>query len=140
MRRLALFPLALALAAGPAQAESLVVRLDQSARVHLSAPARDVVIGNPAVADVTMLGARDLVVLGKSYGVTNILVMDQAGRTVMDRQIVVSSPEAGVSYHRGSETRAYACAERCERIRPAGGSSGDTSSAASEAPAQNSAP
>ncbi|HEY3696297.1 pilus assembly protein N-terminal domain-containing protein [Phenylobacterium sp.] len=115
------------LAAQPALAETLTVRLDQNTAVRLSAPARDVVIGNPNIADVNLLDARHLVVLGKAYGVTNLLVMDAAGRTILDRQVVVGSPDASMSYYRGGEARAYACTERCERV----GGSGESSAAAS---------
>jgi len=117
MRRTALIVAAALAVAFPAAAvETLTVRMNQSAPVRLSAPARDVVIGNPAIADVNVLDGRSLVVLGKSYGVTNLLVMDQAGRLILNRQIVVSGPEPGISFYRGGELRSYACGERCERI------------------------
>jgi hypothetical protein len=134
MRGSLLFVAAALLAAQPALAETLTVRLDQSAPVRLSSPARDVVVGNPNIADITMLDARHLVVLGKAYGVTNLLVMDAAGRTILDRQVVVSSSDSAMAYYRGGETRAYACAERCERV---GGGTGDTGS---QPPADAAAP
>lgn len=130
MRHFVLSCLVLFLAAGSAQAQSLSVGLDQSARVRLGAPARDVVIGNPAVADVSMLGARDLVVLGKSYGITNLLVMDNAGRTILQREVVVTAPPGAVNFYRGGQMRAYACAERCEQL-----SADDKSSSGAAAPA-----
>ena len=121
MRGTAFFALAALMVALPAAAaETLTVRMDQSAAIRLSAPARDVVIGNPAIADVNMLDARNLVVLGKSYGVTNLLVMDQAGRKILDRQIVVSAPEPSMSFYHGSDVRSYACSDRCERIAGSG--------------------
>lgn len=109
-----------------AAAETLTVQMDQSAAVRLSAPARDVIIGNPNIADVNMLDARRLVVLGKSFGVTNLLVMDQAGRMIYNRQIVVSAPAPSMNYYRGAEIRNYACSDRCEQIggSPAGAAIG----------------
>lgn len=102
--------------AGGAVAQGLTVRIDQATRVALSAPARDVVIGNPSVADVTILDARNLLVMGKGYGVTNIVVIDARGRTILDRQIVVSASDDGrVSFYRGPDVYNYACAPRCER-------------------------
>jgi len=131
MRGTALFVAAILAAAFPAAAaETLSVRMNQSAPVRLSAPARDVVIGNPEIADVNVLDGRNLVVLGKSYGVTNLLVMDQAGRMILNRQIVVSGPEPGISFYRGGELRSYACGDRCELI---GGA--DTQAAAPQDPA-----
>jgi hypothetical protein len=117
MRRLPLLALSLALAlAGPALADSLQVRIDQAARLVLASPARDVIVGNPAVADVTVIDGRSLIVTGKGYGVTNLIVVDRAGRTVMDRQIIVSGPEGDqVSFYRGASVYNYACAPRCQR-------------------------
>ena len=128
MRGTALLAAAALVVAFPAAAvETLTVRMNQSAPVRLSSPARDVVIGNPAIADVNVLDGRSLVVLGKSYGVTNLLVMDQAGRMILNRQIVVSGAEPGISFYRGGELRSYACGERCERI---GGDEGAAPAAA----------
>ncbi|MFN3512122.1 MAG: pilus assembly protein N-terminal domain-containing protein [Phenylobacterium sp.] len=112
-----------ALAGGSqAAAPTLSVPIDQSARVALPAGTRDVMIGNPAIADVSVLDGRNAVVLGKGYGVTNLLVIDQLGRTVMERQIVVSAPEAGrVSVIRGPKVEEYACATGCERAGDADG-------------------
>lgn len=122
MRRIASLAAALtALAvAGSAVAQSLPVAIDQAERIQLSASARDVVIGNPAVADVTVIDARNLLVTGKGYGVTNLLVIDGRGRTILDRQIVVSAGDQGrVSMYRGSSLQEFACSTRCQATAPA---------------------
>lgn len=109
--------LGLAAGADPAAAApTLVVAIDQSAAVSLPRGVRDVLIGNPAIADVNVLDASKAVVLGKGYGVTNLIVIDQLGRTVLERQIVVAAPESGrVSVIRGPRVDDYACAAGCER-------------------------
>lgn len=105
-----------ALASASQAAPTLAVPIDQSARVALPAGTRDVMIGNPAIADVNVVDSRNAVILGKGYGVTNLLVIDQLGRTVLERQIVVSAPAAGrVSVIRGPKVDDYACAGGCER-------------------------
>lgn len=106
----------LVFAAGSAAAAStMVVPIDQSASVTLPRGTRDVLIGNPAIADVNVLDPSKAVVLGKGYGVTNMIVVDQLGRTVMERQIVVTAPEGRVSVIRGPKIEDYACAGGCER-------------------------
>lgn len=118
MRRLLVLLTAVATLAsgGMARAQGMPVRIDQAARVTLSAPARDVFIGNPSVADVTVVDGRNLIVMGKAYGVTNIVVLDARGRTILDRQIVVSASDDGrISFYRGPDVYNYACAPRCER-------------------------
>lgn len=100
----------------PAAAQGMPIRIDQAARLVLSGNARDVIIGNPAVADVTVLDGRTLVVTGKGYGITNLIVVDGRGRTILDRQIIVSASDDGrVTMYRGADLYNYACAPRCER-------------------------
>lgn len=126
---------ALAVAGSAAAAEAFTVRLDHSARITLSRPARDVVVGNPAVADVNMLDARNLVISGKGYGVTNLLVVDLAGKTILDRDVVVVAGETGaVSFFRGGEVRTFACAARCERTGDIGSTPATTPQAAPPTP------
>ncbi len=134
MRRATFFFAAFLLTALPAAAETLNVQMDQSAALRLSVPARDVVIGNPNIADVNLLDARRLVVIGKSFGVTNLLVMDQAGRTILDRTIVVSAAAPSMKYFRGDEVRNYACTDRCEQISSSQGSVAAVAAATPQAP------
>lgn len=126
MRRMFCSLTALVLAAGTAvpslAAESFSVPMDQSAVLVLPNGAQSVMIGNPAVADVNMLDARTAVVLGRGFGVTNLLVIDARGRTLLDRQIVVSSADVGRInvYRRATESQRpevsnYTCSPRCER-------------------------
>jgi hypothetical protein len=126
MRRILSSLAVLLLAAGSAvpslAAESFAVPLDQSAVMVLPRGAQSVMVGNPAIADVNMLDTRTAVLLGRGYGVTNMLVIDARGRTLMDRQIVVSAPDVNRVnvYRRSSESgRAevtnFTCSPRCER-------------------------
>jgi Flp pilus assembly secretin CpaC len=113
--RLMLAAFAALVVAAPAAAETMRIELDHSTRVRLPSPARDVLLANPDVADVTLLDTRNLVILGKAYGMTHLLVVDSAGRTIFDRNLVVSAPVKGqVSLYRGPQQRTYACAPDCE--------------------------
>lgn len=104
-------------AAFAAQAQTLSVPQDQAVRIHLASPARDVVVGNPAVADVQMAGERDLIIIGKGAGVTNVVVVDRIGRTLVNRQIVVSASGAGqVSVYRGPKAQNFVCAPTCQAL------------------------
>ncbi|MDP1617145.1 pilus assembly protein N-terminal domain-containing protein [Phenylobacterium sp.] len=120
MLRLAVCVLAGLLIAAPAVAAPLSVHLDQGSKVRLAGAARNVVVTNPRVADVNLLGAQDLVIIGKGYGVTSVIVTDALGRTLFDRDIVVSAPDQGqMSYIRGAEARTFSCSPRCEPIAAA---------------------
>ena len=114
MRRL-LLGLTAALFAFPAMAQTLSVRADQAVRVSLSAPAKDVAVGNPAIADVMVLDERNILVLGKGYGTTNVIALDRSGRLILDRVVVVSAADAGtVTVFKGTSASQYACSPRCE--------------------------
>lgn len=115
MRRLFLAFAATALLASPAFAQTLLVRADQAVRIALPAAAKDVAVGNPAIADVMVLDERNIVVLGKGFGTTNVIALDRGGRLILDRVVVVSAPDAGqVTVYKGTSASQYACAPRCE--------------------------
>ena len=96
MRRIAAALLALAvLAPAPAalaQSRPLSVEVDHVARLNLNGSAASVIIGNPQIADVTVVDAQTLFVSGRAYGVTEIVVLDAAGRSIYQGEVVVSSP------------------------------------------------
>jgi hypothetical protein len=89
-----------------------------------------VIVGNPAIADVSVSDQRHLIVTGKGPGVTNLLVTDSAGRTIFNRQIVVSGASVDrIALINGSTITRYACAPVCEQVgaalgAPAGGGEG----------------
>ncbi|MDO9336967.1 MAG: pilus assembly protein CpaC [Caulobacteraceae bacterium] len=115
MRRLLLALASTALLAAPAAAQTLSVRADQAVRIALSAPAKDVAVGNPEIADVMVLDERNILVLGKGFGTTNVIALDRSGRLILDRVVVVSAADAGqVTVYKGASASRYACAPRCE--------------------------
>ena len=125
----ALAALASAALAGPAAAISMVVPLDQSTRLNVAGSAYSVLVGNPAVADVTVVDSHTLYISGRGYGSTDIVVLDRDGHTLYAGDLVVSSADAGrVSVYRGAQGRTdMACAPDCQvsvRSGGAGGSGG----------------
>ena len=110
---------ATALLAGPglavAQSGRISVEIDQAQRVQLSGPAGSVIVGNPAIADVTVVDANTLYITGKGYGVTEVVAVDQIGRTVFQSQIVVTAGEGAgrVRVWRGAQSTEMACAASC---------------------------
>ena len=138
MRR-TLIALALALAPGLASAAGLAVALDQSVRLTLGSPAQDVIVGNPDIADVSVADPRHLVITGKKFGVTNLIVVNAAGRTIFNSQLVVSTPVQGrVSVYEGPQVTNFACEPRCVQDAtvgaPSGGSAGARYSVRAPAP------
>jgi hypothetical protein len=116
--------LATLLSAGAAYAAGFTVEVNGSRRVPLAGVAANIFVADPAVADVVMMDPHSVIVLGKGYGVTEILVTDHAGHTLMDTHVAVVGSEAGrVTVYRGLAAQDYHCSSRCETINGAGGGS-----------------
>lgn len=133
MRRLAALALIAAAAVLPSvsMAQALTVTIDQAQRLTISRPAKDVIVGNPALVDVAILDEHHLLLTGKAYGMTNLVVTDPLGREILQRQMVVQAPEQNrVTVYRGAEASSYACAGKCERAAGEAPASGQNAAAA----------
>ena len=121
--------------ARPAHGEALVVSVDHSTRLQIAGSAQSVVVGNPAVADVTVVDSHNIFVSGRGYGVTDVVILDGAGRTIYSNEIVVGLAHTGrVSVWRGPERTDLACAPNCQvSIRTGGGGAGGAASSSSGA-------
>ena len=118
------FALALALLlvlpaiAAPALAEDdapITVNVNMARVLRINAPAATVIVGNPAVADVTIQDPQTLVLTGKSFGQTNLIVLDGTGNPVADTLIEVVQLQAGtVTVYEGSARTSLACAPVCQ--------------------------
>lgn len=118
-----LAPLAIAQSASAQSASAqsstapLTVSTGQAARISLSAPVRDLVVGDPNVADVSLVNDRTLVILAKKVGATSVLAFDARGQALADRQIVVTGvPAGGVVVQRGGASVTYACSASCSAL------------------------
>jgi hypothetical protein len=90
------------------------VLMDQAALVKLDRPAAEIVVGNPSIADVSVQSGKLLVITGKSYGETNLIVLDADGKVIIDRRLAVQDPRAGlVTVYRGSAHITLDCAPNC---------------------------
>lgn len=126
-------------AAGAAAAAALTVPLDQSIRLNVAGSAASVLVGNPEVADVTVVDSHTLFVSGRGYGATDITVLDRDGRTLYSGDLVVGAADTGrVTVYRGPARTDLACAPGCQvSIRSGstgGGSGGSPGGAAPAAP------
>lgn len=105
---------ALLATAGVAQAQSLNVEIDRSSRINLRGPAASVIVGNPDIADVTVVDATTLFVTGKGYGVTEVVAVDALGRTLYQGEVIVTGGSTGsVRVWRGAQATEMACASSC---------------------------
>jgi hypothetical protein len=90
------------------------VLIDQATLVRLERPAAEIVVGNPSIADVSVQSGKVLVVTGKSFGETNLIVMDADGRVFVSRRLIVQEPRTGfVTIYRGYVRQTLYCSPNC---------------------------
>lgn len=109
-------PIAVASTAVPTYAADMVkVELDQARIYRLAAPASTIIIGNPAIADATLQDSQTLIVTGRAYGQTNLIVLDDQGETITDVQLaVLAASENLVTVYKGAKRQSLSCLPECQ--------------------------
>jgi Flp pilus assembly secretin CpaC len=105
----------------PAQATDDVIRvfMDHARILKLDRTISKVIIGNAAVADVTISDPQTIVLTGKSYGTTNLVILDQDGDAIVDERILVSVDEANtLRVFKQTERSVFSCSPSCEQHVP----------------------
>ena len=112
------FAAALGLVAASAQAMAgagIEVVMNQAKIVRLARPADTIVVGNPAIADAAVQDATTIVLTGKGFGVTNLVVLDKEGAPIVDEQVVVARDvAASVRIYRRGDVQTLSCTPYCE--------------------------
>jgi Flp pilus assembly secretin CpaC len=110
----AMLALALGAVGGAAQADDLIVKYDQSQLLRLPRPAAEIIIGNPAIADIAVQSGTLLVITGKTFGITNIIALDAERNVIQDQRVLVKRDEAKViNLQRGTQRQSYNCTPQC---------------------------
>lgn len=106
---------AASLSAAPAFAEGIAVLVNQAKIVKLSRNADTIIVGNPEIADASVQDASTLVLTGKGFGVTNLVVLDHDGQTIVDEQVTVSRQSVNsVRVYRRASVQTLSCTPVCE--------------------------
>ena len=108
--------IAAAVAAGHAQAGAgIEVQMNQAKIVRLTKSADTIIVGNPAIADASVQDASTIVLTGKGFGVTNLVVLDIDGNPIVDEQItVVRQTASSVRIYRRADIQTLSCTPYCE--------------------------
>jgi hypothetical protein len=92
----------------------IIVTYDQSQLLTLPRPAAEIIIGNPLIADVSVQSGNLLVVTGKSFGITNIIILDAKRDVIFEKRLLVKREEARVlNLQRGTLRQTYNCTPQC---------------------------
>ena len=96
----------------------MALALDEVHTLTFRTPVSTVYVGNPAIADVTMIDARHAFVQGKGYGRTNIMALNHDNVMVVNTRVTVTGSDGGgtVTLNRGAQRVTLNCAGgRCEQ-------------------------
>ena len=117
MRRAIFAALAITIAAPAVAADTgsgIALTMDEVRTLTFAKPIATIYVGNPSIADVSVQSGKVLIVTGKSFGETNLMVIDADGKMIINRRLIVQEPRAGfVTVYRGSARQTLHCAPYC---------------------------
>ena len=125
----------------PARASNAVIMatVDQARLVKIPTGTETLIIGNPTIADVTLLKQNNLMILTpKAFGETNFIALDKNGSPVAESMIEVVNGSNAVVVQRGMLRQSYSCAPRCQPTERLGDDDKYLSEVASQALAHSS--
>ncbi len=102
-------------AVADARAEAVTVTVDHAKVLRLPEKAQTVIVGNPAIADVTVQRNGVMIVTGKSYGVTNLIALDATGALLAESSVRVGAASDSIlTVQRGLDRESYSCTPACQ--------------------------
>jgi Flp pilus assembly secretin CpaC len=95
--------------------DGIEVTMNQAKIVKLSRAADTIVIGNPAIADAAVQDGTTIVLTGKGFGVTNLVILDEEGNPIVDEQVTVARQTvSSVRIYRRANLQTLSCTPYCE--------------------------
>jgi len=74
-----------------------------------------VIVGNPGIADVTIQDPQTLILTGRSFGKTNLIILDSIGNPIADIILSVVLQRAGfMTVYQGAARTTLSCAPNCQ--------------------------
>lgn len=114
------------LAGEATDAGGIVLALDHARVMRVVGGVTTIIIGNPAIADASMPDPSTIILTGKSYGETNMVMLDANGDVLAEQTLRVTvRGQSLVSVYRGVQRTTLSCSPTCE-IRPTPGDATET--------------
>lgn len=103
--------------AAPALADDDIrVYMNYARVLKLDRSVSKVIIGNPEIADVAVSDPRTIVLTGRSFGSTNLVIFDEQGTALVDERVVVSREGEGtLRVYRNTDPTMLTCTPACEQ-------------------------
>lgn len=114
-------------AAASAEQDMLRVYMDHARVLKLDRPVSKVIVGNAKVADATVADPQTIVLTGRSFGTTNLVLLDAQGNAIVDERILVSIDEGNtVRVFKATSRSVLSCTPNCEEHSESGGAAAAT--------------
>lgn len=95
-------------------AEPISVMIDRAKVMHIARPADTVILGNPAIADAVIQDSQTLIITGRSFGSTNLIVLDANGQPIADELLTVQAPgDSIVTVYKRADRETLSCNPEC---------------------------
>lgn len=124
----AIISAALLFMSGGAFAQQFTVEASTTKQLKVNGEVASIVIGNPRIADVAVQPTNDgnlILITGRTFGTTNLLIFNSDGKEVYSGDIAVTTNTANlVSVNRAGNTNTYDCAPRCRSVLAIGDENG----------------
>ena len=106
--------------------DALKIIIDRAKVVRIAKPADTIIVGNPSIVDATIQDSRTIVLTGRNFGVTNMIILDSDGDAIVDETIVVQGHETNtVRIYRQAIRETLACSPVCENTLTVGDEAAD---------------
>ena len=93
------------------------VDLDYARVIKLDRPVSRVIIGNADIADAAVSDSQTIVLTGKRFGTTNLVILDADGNAIVDERVLVSlETKNTVRLYRQEIRNVLSCTPDCEDI------------------------
>lgn len=110
-----------------AEQDMLRVYMDHARVLKLDRPVSKVIVGNAKVADATVADPQTIVLTGRSFGTTNLVLLDAQGNAIVDERILVSIDEGNtVRVFKATSRSVLSCTPNCEEHAESGGTAAAT--------------
>jgi Flp pilus assembly secretin CpaC len=96
--------------------DMLKVYMNQARVLKLDRPVSKVIIGNAEIADATVADPKTIVLTGRAYGTTNLVLLDADGNAIADERVIVSIDEGNsVRVFKQTQRTVLSCTPMCEQ-------------------------
>jgi hypothetical protein len=91
------------------------VKIDFAKVLAFAEPARTIIIGNPAIVDGILSDDHTIVLTGRAVGVTNLIVLGEGGREVLNTIVnVTPSRYRMTTVYSGTTLNTFSCTGSCK--------------------------